>query len=121
MPLTLYYRNEDGMEMPEPLAAWESPAHVSFPSVHALQAAADAQGLKDLFYSGPEALFPDCATGTARFGADAEELVWELAGEHTEDPEDATTWPAGFGLLQFLVFWRLPLNEMGAHLELINH
>ena len=77
--------------MPEPLAAWESPAHVPFSSVPALRTAADAQELKDLFHSGPAALFPNCAAGTARFGADAEELVWELACEHTEDPENATT------------------------------
>jgi hypothetical protein len=116
----LYFRHAQGLPMDEPLAAWESPPSLVFSSVRALQEAADAQGLKHLFYDGPDALFPDFAAGTANFWADAEELVWELACEQTDDPEDATTWPAGFALLQFLAFWRLALNESGAHLELVH-
>lgn len=75
MPLTLYFRPENGQVVPEPLATWESPAFVAFPSVRALQAAADAQGLRALFYDGPEALFPHCEAGTAWCWADAEEEV----------------------------------------------
>ena len=120
MPTYLYFRHAQGLPMGEPLAPWESPASLVFPSVRALQEAADAQGLRQLFYDGPDALFPDCAPGKATFGADAEELVWELACEQTEEPEDATTWPAGYSLLQFLTFWRLALNEHGAHLELVH-
>lgn len=120
MPLTLYFRHENQQAMPEPLAAWESPPFLVFSSVQSLRAAADAQGLQELFYDGPEALFPNCTPGKATFLADAEELVWELACDQTDEPEDATTWPAGYSLLQFLTFWRLALNENGAHLELVH-
>ena len=106
--------------MPAPLAPWESPVFVTFSSVKALQDAADAQGLKALLYDGPEALFPRCEAGTAWCWADAEEEVWELASQLTQDPDDATTWPAGYQLLCFLTFWRLALNESGAHLELVH-
>jgi|GEM_PF-6437271 len=120
MPVTLYFRPEDDQVMPEPLASWESPAFMMFPSVQTIQDAADAQGLRALFYDGSEALFPRCEAGTAWFWADAEEEVWELACELTQDPEDATTWPTGYELLHFLTFWRLALNAPGAHLELVH-
>ena len=118
MPFTLYYRPETGLPMPAPLAEWESPAQLVFPTMQALKATADAQGIKTLFYDGPEALFPDCAAGTAIFCADAEEEVWGLAVEHSPNPEDVRCWPPGFELLCFLTFWRLALNETGARLEL---
>lgn len=120
MALHLHFRHAYGLPMGEPLAAWESPPSLVFPSVQALQEAADAQGLKELFYDGLESLFPGCAPGKANFWADAEELVWELASDLTDDPEDGTTWPAGYALLQFLTFWRMALNEHDAHLELIH-
>lgn len=106
--------------MPAPLADWESPAQLVFPTVQFLKAAADAQGLKTLFYDGPDALFPGCTAGLAFCWADAEEEVWELANEHSPDPEDSRCWPPHFELLCFLTFWRLGLNEPGAHLQLVH-
>lgn len=120
MALYLHFWHAQGLPMGEPLAAWESPPYLVFSSVQVLREAADSQGLKQLFYDGPDALFPDCAPGRAYFFADAEELVWELACDHTDDPEDATTWPPGYTLLQFLTFWRLTLNEHAAYLELVH-
>lgn len=120
MPITLFFRPANGRPVPAPLADWESPAQLVFPAIEHLKMAADAQGLQALFYVGPDALFPDCAAGTAFFWADAEEEVWELAEQQSPDPEDARCWPPGFELLCFLTFWRLALNEPGAHLQLVH-
>lgn len=119
MALTLHYRPANGQSVPPPLAAWESPAQLVFATAQQLREAADAQGLRELLCDGPEALFPGCTPGRAVFGADAEELVWEMASELTAEPDDARSWPAGFRLLCFLTFWRLTLNEQGAFLELV--
>ncbi len=118
--VSVHFRHEDGLSMSEPEAAWESPAFLCFASVAELKAAAARQGVAGLLFDDEDALFPAATANTAVFGADAEELVWELACQHSDDPENAAAWPPGFELLAFLTFWRLPLLEAGARLELFH-
>lgn len=116
--VSLHFRPENGLPMPKPEAAWESPATLCFASIEVLKADATRQGIEVLLFDDLEGLFPKAAAGIAVFGADAEELVWELACGRSMEPENAEAWPLGFELLSFLTFWRLPLAEPGAYLEM---
>lgn len=118
MALYLHYRQAMPLPAEVPLAFWESPACLVFSSAQELMAAADAQGLAEVLYEGPRSSFPNCQPGVSHLTADEDELIWELACEQTDDPENAATWPAGYGLLCFLTFWRLALKEPGSCLEL---
>ena len=118
MALYLQYRQATALPVDVPLAFWESPYCLVFSSAQQLTAAADAQGLAEMFHSGPQALFPGCQPGVSHLTADDEELIWELACEQTDGPENAMAWPAGYGLLCFLTFWRSALMDNDAFLEL---
>ena len=95
------------------------PPHVDFGSGEQLKAAADAEGLAMVVYSGYESLFPDCKPQHSALTGNLEEAVYALADELVGTPEEHfEQWPAKYPLLRYLAYWRPALLEEGAYLSL---
>ena len=95
------------------------PPFIDFGSREQLKAAADAEGLATVIYSGYESLFPDCKPQNSALTGDLEATVYALADELVGAPDDHfERWPAAYPLLRFLAYWRLALLEEGAYLSL---